>query len=111
MLHGRLDRKSNAAAANATAKDSMRSGSIRQTFGTTGADSSEPAVRSSIVRFDLVKERIAQAVGVGVPLPRPLVGRQRRRPHRIGAVAAVHREVESVADEQSRPLPPGAELT
>jgi len=37
MLHGRLDRKSNAAAASATLADSMRSGSIRQTFGAAGA--------------------------------------------------------------------------
>jgi len=36
MLHGRHDRKSNAAAASATATDSMRSGSIRQTFGAAG---------------------------------------------------------------------------
>jgi len=42
MLHGRHDRKSNAAAASATATDSMRSGSIRQTFGTTGPASAEP---------------------------------------------------------------------
>ena len=53
-----------------------------------------------VVGFDLVEERIAQAVGVGVPLPRPLVGGERRRPQRVGAVAAMHREVESVAEEQ-----------
>jgi len=37
MLHGRHDRKSNAAATGATATDSMRSGSIQQTFGAAGA--------------------------------------------------------------------------
>src|SRR6266850_4763115 len=66
--------------------------------------------RLSIFGFDLVEERIAQAVGVGVPLPRSLVGSQSRRPQRIRAIAAMHREVEPVAEEQLRPLPPGAEL-
>src|SRR5690348_14266393 len=53
-----------------------------------------------VVVFDLVEERIAQAVGVGVPLPRPLVGGKRRRPDLVGAVIAMHRQVEAIAEEE-----------
>ena len=42
-------------------------------------------------------------------LPRPLVGSQRRRPHRIGASRRASRG-RTVAEEQFRPFPPGAEL-
>src|SRR6186713_3392920 len=101
MLHGRHDRKSNAAAARrypfgfyAIGINSANIWRNRPWFTRVGR-ALQPTGRTSIVRFDLVEERIAQAVGVGVPLPRPLVGSQRRRPNRIGAVAAVHREVES----------------
>src|SRR6187551_409908 len=104
MLHGRHDRKSNAAAASATLSDSyaigINSANIwrnRPRFTRVGR-ALQPTGLTSIVRFDLVEERIAQAVGVGVPLPRPLVGSQRRRPHQIGTVAAVHRQVEAVAE-------------
>src|SRR5258708_21707086 len=64
----------------------------------------------SIVCRDLVKERVAQALGIRIPLSRTLVGGKRRRPERVGTVAAVHRQVESVGEEQFRPFPPGAEL-
>src|SRR6202158_1811001 len=65
---------------------------------------------SVFVGGDLVEERGAQAVGVRIPLARPLVGGQRRRPELVGAVAAMHRQVEAVGEEQLRPFPPGAEL-
>src|SRR5436190_12285091 len=104
MLHGRHDRNSSAIAANRYRINPKRSGSIRQSKwnGLT--------TRLFVLVCDLVKERIAKAVGVGIPLPRPLVGGQRRRPQRIGAVAAVHRKIKAVVEEQLRPFPPGAEL-
>src|SRR6266404_9349112 len=64
----------------------------------------------SIVRRDLVKERVAQALGIRIPLSRSLVGGKRRRPERGGAVAAVHRQVEAIVEKQFRPFPPGAEF-
>src|SRR5258708_6235219 len=64
----------------------------------------------SIVGRDLVKERVAQALGIRIPLSRSLVGGQRRRPERVRAVVAMHRQVESIREEQFRPFPPGAEL-
>src|SRR6185437_14730168 len=66
--------------------------------------------KALVVLFDLVEERIAQAVGVRVPLARSLVGGERRRPQRIGTVVPVHRQVEAVVEEQFGPFPPGAEL-
>ena len=71
--------------------DPMRSGSIGirnrlvccDQF--VGGSACLPCAAQSVVRFDLVEERIAQAVGVGIPLARPLVRRQRRRPQRVGA--------------------------
>ena len=64
-----------------------------------------------VIVSDLVKERIAQAVGVRIPLTRPLVGGERCRPQRVGAgLAPVHRQVEAVAEKHLRPFPPGAEL-
>src|SRR3954451_24476427 len=65
---------------------------------------------SSILVLDLVKERIAQAVGIRIPLAGSLVGGQCRRPKRIRGIVAVHRQVESVREEKLRPFPPGAEL-
>jgi len=43
MLHGRHDRKSNAAAAAATARILCDRDEFGKTFGATGADSAEPA--------------------------------------------------------------------
>src|SRR5437868_5287138 len=51
-------------------------------------------IQPLVLGFDLVEERIAQTVGVRIPLPRSLVGGKRRRPQRIRAIAAMHREVE-----------------
>src|SRR5450631_4669922 len=62
---------------------------------------------SIVAGFHLVKERVAQAVGIRIPLTRPLVGGKRCGPERIGAVAAMHRQVEPVAEKQLRPFPPG----
>src|SRR5258708_37067970 len=64
----------------------------------------------SIVCRDLVKERVAQALGIRIPLSRSLVGGKRRRPERGGAVAAGHRQGEAIVEKQFRPFPPGAEL-
>src|SRR3569833_1813629 len=59
-----------------------------------------------VLVLDLVEEGIAQAVGVSVPLPRPLARGERRLPERIGAILAVHRAVEPVAEAQFGPYPP-----
>ena len=65
-------------AANATAPilcDQDEFGkAIGSTIGTAGT------AESVVLVFDLVEERITQAVGVGVPLARPLVGGKRRLP-------------------------------
>src|ERR1700719_1739690 len=102
MLHGRHDRKSKERAERA----------IKSILCDPRAFSKITAKRtkSLIVGFDLVEEGITQALGVSIPLTRPLVGRKRRRPKRIGAVAAVHRKVKAVAKEELRPFPPRAEL-
>src|ERR1700730_1330704 len=81
-----------------------------KTFYRSSAEYRNGAPAGSIVDVDLVEKRVAQAVGVRVPVTRPFVGRQRRRPQRVRAVAAVHRQVETVAEEKLRPFPPGAEL-
>src|SRR5216684_8298884 len=64
----------------------------------------------SVVDCDLVKERIAQAVGIRIPPTRTLVGSQGCGPERVRAVATVHRQVEPVAEKKFRPFPPGTEL-
>src|ERR1700727_928336 len=99
----------------------MRSARIQQKSGAGNLTARARFAKSSIavqrlrsaallVVFDLVEERITQGVGIGIPLAGPLVGRQRRRPDRIGTVVAMHRKIETVAEEQLRPFPPGAEL-
>src|SRR5580692_3450645 len=60
--------------------------------------------------LNLIEERITHGDGVGIPLARALVGRQCRRPHRVGTVVAMHRKIETVSEEQLRPLPPAAEF-
>src|SRR5260370_1425070 len=57
----------------------------------------------SVVGCNLVKERVAQAVGVRIPVTGPLVGGQRCRPERVRAVVAVDRQDESLV---GKPLPP-----
>src|ERR1700694_2357491 len=93
----------------------MRLARIRQS--NSAELSTRPGVRlddaftgSIVVGFHLVKERVAQAVGIRIPLTWPFVGGQRCGPERVGAVAAMHRQVETVAEKQLRPFPPGAEL-
>src|SRR5437868_219948 len=102
MLHGRHDRNASAIAANRYRINPKRSGSIRQSKWTSRL------TRLFVLFLDLVEERIAKTVGVRIPLPRPLVGGQGRRPQCVGHVAAVHRKIEAVVEEQLRPLPPGA---
>src|SRR5882672_3702269 len=75
---------------------------------TLGCRNDVPA--GSVVDCDLVKERVAQAVGIRIPLTRTLVGSQGCGPERVRAVATVHRQVEPVAEKQFRPFPPGSEL-
>src|SRR5260370_34921771 len=64
----------------------------------------------SAVDCDLVKKRVAQAVGIRIPLTRPLVGSQGCGPKRVRAVATVHRQVEPVPERQFGPFPPGSKL-
>src|SRR6202521_2951112 len=66
--------------------------------------------RRLVVGCDLVEERVPEAVGVRIPLAGALVGGKCRSPQRVGAVVAMHREVEPAAEKQLRPFPPGAEL-
>src|SRR3981189_707432 len=73
-----------------------------------GCQTAVPA--GSVVDCNLVKERVAQAVGIRIPLTRTLVGSQGCGPERVRAVATVHRQVEPGAEKQFRPFPPGAEL-
>src|SRR5580692_3998981 len=74
MLHGRHDRKIETNAL------------CDQNAGRKATSSRHPGTRrdgervSSVLGRDLVKERVTQTVGVGIPLPRPLVGGKRGRP-------------------------------
>src|SRR5437868_15469691 len=97
MLHGRHDRKIEERSRATTAAIL----SDRRALSKATANSLRQIVwrspeQCSVVVRDLVEERIAQAVGVRIPLAGPLVGGQRGFPERVGAVAAVHRQVEAV---------------
>src|SRR5258705_60599 len=76
---------------------------------TLGCQNDVPA--GSAVDCNLVKERVAQAVGIRIPLTRTLVGSQGCGPERVRAVATVHRQVERAARQpvlRWRTRPPAA---
>src|SRR3954447_1750724 len=94
LLHGQHDRKPYCSGRHHRPRRSYAISTVR----------AKRVTAASVFGGHLVEERIAQAVGVGIPLARASIGSERRCPDSVGAIAPVHRKIKPVAEKQFRPL-------